>query len=284
MRLTFVFILLLGLGLAGAGVFILSKTLGNNADEVAQLRAMVARQVPLGPVIVTTSLLRYGQPLEREDVRVVEWPRDARPENAFTDLDELFGPDDAGTRAVLRLIEPGEPLLRSKVTAPGEDAGVSTRLAKGMRAYTITVDVATGVSGFLNPGDRVDIFWSGSADGKRLTRMILQNIRLIAIDQSTEEDRNQPMVARTVTLEARPRTVAKLAQAQSTGQLSLSLRGAGDDEATQPVEIDQSSLVGLPPPTQATTTPITTAPPSRPCVIRVRRGAEVIETPCPTVH
>ena len=52
---------------------------------------------------------------------------------------------------------------------PGQDAGVSSRLSKGMRAFAIRVDVATGVSGFLRPGDRVDVYWSGTIQGRLLT-------------------------------------------------------------------------------------------------------------------
>jgi len=62
-------------------------------------------------------------------------------------------------------MEKNEPIRASKVTAPGQEAGLTTLLARGMRAFTIKVDVASGVSGFLRPSDLVDVYWSGSVQG-----------------------------------------------------------------------------------------------------------------------
>jgi len=272
MRFIFILVLLAGIGLAGFGVYMLNERFSSDQSELVRLSQAVSNQTELGPVIVADEELRYGKSLLAEHVRVVEWPISARPENVFTSMDELFGAEGTPARAVLRLIEPGEAIMRSKVTNPGQDAGVSSRLSKGMRAYTITVDVATGVSGFLNPGDRVDIFWSGSDQGRPLTKLILENISLIAIDQTADEDSKRPIVARTVTVEVSPVTVAALAQAQATGRLSLSLRGADDDLTTGPVEVDQDTLIGRVQEVEQIT---------RECFITERRGLEVVQTPAP---
>ena len=122
-------------------------------------------------------------------------------------------------------------MLAVKVTGPGEEAGLTSQLERGMRAFAIKVDVSSGVSGFLRPGDRVDVYWTGNLGNGNITQLIHANVRLIAINQSADEDNNNPTVARTVTVEVNPTEVAKLAQAQATGRLSLSLVGAEDEAA-----------------------------------------------------
>ena len=116
-----------------------------------------------------------------------------------------------------------------------------------MRAFAVRVDVASGVSGFLRPGDRVDVYWSGRAgsDAAEMTKLIETGVRLVAVDQSADEDHSNPVVARTVTVEVTPRQVATLAQAQNTGRLSLALVGAADNSTAASVEIDQRELLGI---------------------------------------
>ena len=157
---------------------------------------------------------------------------------------------------------------------------MSSRLSKGMRAFAIRVDVATGVSGFLRPGDRVDIYWSGTVqsagrDGEEVTQLIESGVKLVAIDQTADGDRSSPTIARTVTVEASPLQVAALAQAQNTGNLSLSLLGTEGVAVEEDVAINQSRLLGI----QATE--VVQVEEKRVCTIRTRRGAEIIETPIP---
>jgi pilus assembly protein CpaB len=77
----------------------------------------------------------------------------------------VFFEGETRPRAVLRSLEINEPILLKKVTEPGVDAGITANLTPGMRALAINVDVSTGVSGFLRPNDRVDVYWSGNANG-----------------------------------------------------------------------------------------------------------------------
>ncbi len=274
MRLIFLLVLIAGIGLAGFGVYMASEMFNRDQNELKRLRTVMANQVDLGPVVVTTKEARYGQQLTKDMIKIVEWPINATPKNVFTSLEDILGPEGSKPRAITRLMEPGEAVLFSKVTNFGQDAGVSSRLTKGMRAFTIRVDVASGVSGFLQPGDSVDILWSGRDGGGTITRLILENIRLIAIDQTADGDSNRPIIARTVTVEVAPITVASLAQAQATGKLSLSLRGAEDETASGPIEVDLSDIIGK---------VETVVQQERVCTIKVRKGAEVVEIPadCP---
>jgi pilus assembly protein CpaB len=278
MRLIFGMVLVLGLGLAGFAVFMARGYITEYQATVEAERANRGAIVPTQPVVVANRALRYGERLAPEDVRLVNWPQDAIPEGTFSDIGVLFPEQNRNPRAVLRTMEKDEALLAVKVTEPGVDAGVSSRLSDGMRAFAINVDVSSGVSGFLRPGDRVDVFWSGQLPTVRgtrqeVTRLIDSGVRLVAIDQSADEDRSSPTVARTVTVEATTRQVAALAQAQSTGRLTLALVGAEDTTVSENIEIDQRELLGI------TEEEVVETVEERVCTIKTRRGAEVVEIP-----
>ncbi|MEM6824242.1 MAG: Flp pilus assembly protein CpaB [Pseudomonadota bacterium] len=279
MRLVFGLVLLLGLGLAGFAVYMAQGYIQAHESELARERAARSQIVPTTEVVIAAKAVRYGERLTQEHVRAVRWPVEAVPEGTFTDLAVLF-PEGEEPRSVLRAMEPGEAIMAVKVTDPGEAAGVSSKLSPGMRAFAIRVDVASGVSGFLRPGDRVDVYWTGSnvteAGGTReFTKLIQTAMKIIAIDQSADQDRSSPTVARTVTVEASPVEVAELAQAQATGRLQLSLVGAQEDELTADVAIDQGTLLGI----EEEVVVVQEA--ERVCTIRTRRGADIVEVPIP---
>jgi len=205
------------------------------------------------------------------------------PEGVFFTEEELFPQGLDVQRVVLRQMETNEPVLAVKVTAPGENAGLTTMLGRGMRAFAIRVDVASGVSGFLRPGDKVDVYWTGrvlsaSAGEQDVTRLIQSAVKLIAVDQTSDANSNSASIARTVTVEATPEQVAALAQAQSTGNLSLSLVGAYDDTIASGIEVDQRSLLGL---EEQQVVEVVPEQVERVCTIRTRKGAEVVEIPIP---
>ncbi|RAP40284.1 Flp pilus assembly protein CpaB [Rhodovulum viride] len=278
MRLIFGLVLLMGLGLAGFAVYMAQGYFDQTKRELAAARAAQAQQVALEPVVVAREPLRYGQQITLDNLRPVLWPKDSMPEGVFQTKEELFPEGQPQFRTVLRAMEAGEPLLRVKVTDPGADAGITSRLTKGMRAFAIRVDVSSGVSGFLRPGDRVDVYWTGESQSKQVTKLIDTGIRLIAIDQIADEDTTRPVIARTVTVEASPQQVASLAQAQSSGRLSLSLVGANDDVVAEAVEVDQKALLGI------EDAPEVAPEQKRICTIRTRRGSEVVEIEIPCTN
>ncbi|TLP58377.1 Flp pilus assembly protein CpaB [Parasedimentitalea maritima] len=286
MRAVFGLVLIVGIALAGGAVMMAKNYISTYQNALAQANANQVETIPTANVYVANQTLKYGERLTEDAVRLVRWPLESLPEGAFSTLEELFPPEFNGEqRVVLRTVEKNEAILPGKVTKPGEDAGITSRLQRGMRAFAIKVDVASGVSGFLRPGDNVDIYWTGSLrdadDGRRgeITRLIQANIELIAIDQSAGGDINGAIIARTVTVTALPKQVAALAQAQTTGRLSLSLVGAGDDTVASFVEVDQRSLLGL---GERVSAPEREA--EKICTIRTRRGAEVVEIPIPCTN
>jgi pilus assembly protein CpaB len=286
MRAVFGLVLIAGLGLAGFAVMMAKKQFDAYQQELARAQSMQVEVIPTVEVFVAKKLLNYGDVLKASDVRAVKWPANAIPEGSFATLKDIFPENERAPRFVLRVIEKDEAILASKVSMPGEDAGLNARIERGMRAFAIKVDVASGVSGFLRPGDRVDVYWTGMVSGDLgaelrgdITKLIEANVRLIAVDQSANDDNSEASIARTVTVSVRPDQVAALAQAQSTGRLSLALVGVKDDTVAEAIEIDQRALLGL---VRAEKPAPVVVEQEVVCSTRVRRGAEVVvlSIPC----
>lgn len=281
MRAVFGLVLVVGLALAGAAVYMVQGFVGKNQSELAQERAFRARLGPVVEVYVVNKPLAYGAALTKEDVEKVMMPKNNLPENFFVEEAELFPGTYDKPRYVVRQMEKMEPVLASKVTKPGEVAGLTARLSAGMRAFAIKVDVASGVSGFVQPGDLVDIYWTGAAESETgsFTRLIEGGIKVIAVDQTADaENTTGTMVARTVTVEAPPEKVARLAQAQATGGLSLSLVGVGDTTEIGMIEVDSNALLGI----EEKVEVVTEA--QKVCTIKTRKGADLVEVPIPCTN
>ncbi|MEO1109540.1 MAG: Flp pilus assembly protein CpaB [Pseudomonadota bacterium] len=292
MRAVFGLVLIVGVALAGGAVYMARNYISEYQNELARQKQAAAEAlanaqvdvIPTVTVYVSNRPLKYGEALTPEDVRAVDWPENAIPEGTFTEMAVLFPEIGPQERFVLRTMEKDEAILAVKVTEPGEKAGLTSRLEKGMRAFAISVDVASGVSGFLRPGDNVDIYWTGSsgtAEGSAggITRLIQSNIQLIAVDQTAGSDVSQTTIARTVTVAATPEQVAALAQAQNTGRLSLALVGVQDESVASAIEVDQRKLLGIeeiaPAPEKAK---------EQVCTTRIRKGGDTFETQIPCTN
>lgn len=274
MRMIFGAVLIAGLGLAGFAVFQTHQYITHMQAQLAQARGS-ASTVELVNVFIAARELRYGEQLTREDVLVAPFPDYAVPEGSYTELDQLF-PNNADHRIVLRAMEAREPLLVSKLTEAGKEAGITSHLSPGKRAFTIAVNQTSGVAGFLRPGDHVDVFWTGRSRDGEITQLIDSQVRIIAVNQSADMDRTASVTdARTVTVEASAEQAAALAQAQGSGRLSLALVGVGDTTASASVEMTQDRLLGI-------VRDESVREPERQCHVRTRRGSEMvlIEIPC----
>ncbi len=277
MRLVFGLVLIIGVTLAGFAVYMAQ---GYLAKTTAERNALIAAQQAAKPtidVIVVKKDKAYGERLDPEDVIAIRWQKDSLPEGHYLKMEDLF-PVGKDPRTVITAMSKFEPVLKAKVTEPGEDAGITSRLDRGMRAFAIKVDRTSGVSGFLRPGDRVDVYWTGGIEGREVTKLIEAGIKLIAVDQTYDEGHQSPSIARTVTVAISPDQVASLAQAQSTGRLSLSLVGAEDETVAAEVEVDQKRLLGI------QEKEVRQVEVERICTTKVRKGAEVVEQPIPCTN
>ncbi len=174
-------------------------------------------------VIVAAREIPYGQPIEEMHLRAVSWPADAIPEDSFSTKEELLG------KLVTQKTLPGEPLLGARVVVKLEGSRLSALIAPNKRAITVRVNDVAGVAGFLLPGNRVDIIATRLVDRRAKTSTLLQNIKVLAIDQKASPDKDDPVVVRAVTLEADLEEASKLVGATEEGTIQLILRNPEDN-------------------------------------------------------
>lgn len=285
MRMMFGLVLIVGLALAGIAVYMAQGYISQTQTALQREKEMRAKTGPLVEVYVVNKPRAYGDLLTKDDVEKIYWPEKSLPEGIFREEAVLFPEDGKEPRYVLRQMEKYDPILPVKITEPGQSAGLTGQLAKGMRAFAIKVDVSTGVSGFVQPGDRVDIYWTGSGPSNaagatvEFTRLIESGVNIIAVDQTADNGNGGAMVARTVTVAASPEEVARLAQAQATGRLALSLVGMGDETVNGRIEVDQMGLLGI-----EATAEVAAPEAEKVCSVRTRKGSEIVEMPIPCTN
>jgi pilus assembly protein CpaB len=149
-------------------------------------------------------------------------------------------------------IAAGEPVLESKLAPEGSTGGFASLIPPGMRAVTVGVNVVSGVGGFILPRTRVDVLVtvsgvSGSSD--RQTKTILQNVEVLAVDQTYDQDSEDPVTVKSVTLLVTPEEAEQLSLAANEGILQLALRSGADDElyVGKGVELKQLMKTYTPP-------------------------------------
>ena len=242
MRMRAFWMLGLALILAGASVFLARNWIENQVrPQIVQVQQQP--QVQLAKVVVAATPLYFGNAIRREHLREVDWPAGVVPPGSFSSIDEILG-EDGERRVALRTVEINEPLLKSKVSGFGGRASLSAILAPEMRAATIRVNDVNGVAGFVLPSDHVDIMLTRDAtggnsrgnDANLITDILLQNVKVLGIDQDANEDRDKPGVVKAVTLEVTSVQAQKLTLAQRLGELSLALRHVTNAEPEEAVK------------------------------------------------
>jgi pilus assembly protein CpaB len=205
---------------------------------MAPAAAAIAQQQQGVPVVVAAGTLSYGHRLTAQNLKVITMPASAAPEGAFPSIEQVLAQDE-GAPVVIVAMSQREPILPSKISGPGARASIAAEIAEGMRAYTIRVTDVAGGGGHIFPGDRVDVVLTqdlvqnglATETGKRpLTDVVLQNVRVLAVNLNHNPSSTDPTVPSTATLEVDIPAAQKLAVAQDLGVLSLALRGSGSAE------------------------------------------------------
>src|SRR5437773_494717 len=204
----------------------------------------VPAPVHSGSVVVAAVPLTFGTALNRENVTEIPWASGNRPEGAFATRDELF---KDGRRVALAPLQRNELILKTKVTGPGQRASLSALLDEGKRAVTVRVDEVRGVAGFVLPGDRVDVVLIRSVPGpsgskENLSDVLLQHVKVLAVDQLANEQQEKPTVVRAVTLEVDTDQAQKILLATDVGKLALILRQAGETTAAAAKRVTERDL------------------------------------------
>ncbi|HZL40589.1 MAG TPA: Flp pilus assembly protein CpaB [Pseudolabrys sp.] len=226
-------------------VFIAQVWLNNQASMQAKNFEANKKQVAMQTVVVAKQPLRFGTELSESVLEEVPWPVASMPAGAFTKINDVM---KGGRRVVLTAIEPNEPVLSLKITGPGQRATLSALVKPGMKAVTIRVNDVEGVGGFVLPGDRVDVVLTRQIDkGSATTEVVLQNTKVLAVDQIADERAAKAAVAKSITLEVSTIEAQKVWLASSVGNLSLLLRQAGDSAENKTRKITLNDLGGIEP-------------------------------------
>jgi len=184
-------------------------------------------------VAVAAVPMDFGNVITPDKVRFVDYPNRSLPPGAFQNAAQLL---PAGQqRFALMPIGVNEPILATKISGSGQGASIAALLPTGMRAATVRINDVSGVAGFVQPNNTVDVLItrqinSGSGAAQTVTDVLLQNVRVLAIDQQSKNPDGTPKVARTATLQVTPIEAQKLALAQEAGTLSLVLRKPGETD------------------------------------------------------
>lgn len=278
MRVIFGLVLIVGMALAGAAVYLIQQHMAQTEALLRKEREFNAKAGKLVEVFVFAKPLQYGDALKETDVQVIYWPEKTLPATIFRDKAALFPENASGPRYVMRATEAFEPVLASRLTEPGQLANLTAKLQDGQRAFAIRVGTASGVSSFVKPDDFVDIYWTGSlarSEGE-VTRLIESSVQVIAVNNSFDEDQmSGNKDARSVTVAVTPAQVARLTQAQASGRLSLSLVGKNAAAVTEEVEVDTRSMLGI------VEEEVQEVEAPRVCTIKSRKGGELVETVIP---
>lgn len=208
-----------------------------------------AKTVEFATIVVAAQPLRFGTQIKPGLLKEIPWPQGQMPKGAFAKVQDIF--KDNGNRSALDAIEVNEPILASKLTGPGQKANLAGLLETGMKAITVRVDDVVGVAGFVLPGDRVDVLLTRKLkDESAIADRLLQNIKVLAIDQKADDRLDKPSVARAVTLEVTTDQAQRLIVGQKVGSLTMVLRPVGETqrEAARSVSSRNLSNEGEPAP------------------------------------
>jgi pilus assembly protein CpaB len=222
-------------------VFVAQSWLNHQAELRLRNMEVAPKTVATRKVVVATMPLRFGTQVAPNAVREVEWPEGAIPAGTFASVNDLMS---NGKRVVLAAIEPNEPILKQKITGPGQRATLSAVIQVGMKAVTIRVNDVEGVGGFVLPGDRVDVMMTrqGSEKNSGNNDVVIQNARVLAVDQVADDATDKATVVKAVTLEVDTVAAQKLSLASAIGALSLALRKAGEASVESTRQITVSDL------------------------------------------
>ena len=272
-----------GLSIFAADRWVKARTVEVPVPQATEVQ--VAPNVETTRIVVAKDALKYGTVLTADVLQEVDWPTNAVPGGAFHTIGELTGD---GKRTVLSAFTANEPILPTKLSGKDGRASLSNLLAPGMRAVTVRVDDITGVAGFVTAGDRVDVVLTRNktetqsgpvVEGQAPTvtnemasEVILQNVKVLTLDQSADESNTAAQVAKAVTVEVTSADAQKVALAQQLGTLYLLLRPAGEDTSTTSASLSASDLDGKGNPEQTSALPVsaTAAPTTSPSIINLQ--------------
>ena len=218
------------LATAGLTAFMVQGWIANQRTLLLAQRPVEAPREQANQILVAKQDLPAGTFVKPEHLQWRAWPADGLDDSFVRKSKDGM---DGFTGAVVRKgIVAGEPITAKRVVKAGERGFLAAVLSPGMRAVSVKVNAASGISGLVFPGDRVDVILShkiktqGTKNRtvRSASETVLTNVRVLAIGQTTDDQKSEPIVAKTATLEVSPKQAEVVAVVIQLGKLSLSLR------------------------------------------------------------
>jgi pilus assembly protein CpaB len=222
------------------------------ASSYAVYRALAQRPAAQsGPPVIVTLVaaqpIPAGALVTKDMLRSVSWPADSRVPGSFTDARKVLD------RGAIVAIAQNEPITEAKLAAVGSGAGLPPTIPPGMRAMSVRVNEVIGVAGFVVPGTHVDVvvtFEARSQQGEGLARVVVSNVQVLTAgtryDQEKARQDARPIPTSVVTLLVSPENAERIALAQATGRITLTLRNPLDTAPTETTGIRMAGLMGMP--------------------------------------
>jgi pilus assembly protein CpaB len=270
-------------------VFVLAITAGGvfafgTYNYVQKIPKTQEKAADTTPVAVANADLDIGTEIQKDDVRVVQWPKIAVPANAITDPKEVIG------RGVVVPMIQNEPFLPLKLSSKDGGGGLPPAIPPGLRAVSVKVNEVIGVAGYVLPGTRVDVVATVSPTQQptdTTSKVILTNVQVLAAGTKIERDteRNKPIAVTVVTLLVDPSESEKLTLAANEGKIQLAMRNPLDKATPVTRGVKPAVLLGAVATTPravgtvAKQTPPPPSPPADPTVEIIRgdkRAHEVV--------
>ncbi|MGN7742897.1 Flp pilus assembly protein CpaB [Pseudomonas sp. 22526] len=189
-------------------------------------------------VVVATVEIAFGQMVEPQQVALVRMPKETVPEDAFDATEKVVG--KIATFSMLR----GDILRGARLAEHLGGSTLASLIEPTKRAISVRVDDVVGVGGFLLPGNRVDVLATRQTGntGDAESKTILEDLRVLAVDQTASTDKTQPVVVRAVTLEMTPLQAEELVKGMAAGKLQLALRNPLDNQK-QPAMVEPVAMI-----------------------------------------
>jgi len=235
-------LLLIAVVAAGSTVLSLRGWIEGQRADYASAAQRPQPKTNTDDVLVASTSLPTGLLVKRSHLRWQAWPKDAIAETYIVRGRGVEMTDFEGT-VVRTGVASGEPLTNERVVKSGERGFLAAVLSPGKRAVSIPVTATTGIAGFIFPGDRVDLILTHAIDKKgdgertrRASETVMTDVRVLAVDQETDDQNGKASIAKTVTLELSPRQAEIVSLIQELGRLSLSLRSLTKEDDPDFVE------------------------------------------------
>ena len=221
------------------------------------------------PVAAAAIDIPFGTKVEARHVVVIRMLKDTVPDGVFPAVAAVEG--KVARASILK----GEILLAGRFAEEGEGSALAAVVGDNMRAVSVRVNDVVGVAGFLLPGNRVDVVTAYRDGQETRSETVVQNVKVLAVDQTASSDKNEPVVVRAVTLEVTPADAEKLVLAEQRGAIQLALRNPLDDRIAMRGEIQVPAPVPAAQPAAKAKPRVRTGPPPPDTSVTVIRGTTV---------